>query len=118
VLEVFEIGFVLGYEPIQEAQHIAFNVGVGVLVDREAAGGMLDKKYADPVLDADGRDPFGDLIGKLDHFFASRRNDPQLVRSLHLIEYISMAANPAHTFAEVPPAADKIESCKNQKGEV
>jgi len=106
-----EIGLVLRDQTGKKPEHITSHIRVGVLVDRQAASGVLDEKNADSVLDADTRDPFGDLVGKVDHFFASRRNDPQLVRSLHLIEYISKAVNPVPAFAEVRPAADKIELC-------
>lgn len=43
MFEVSEVWFKLRYQAIEKAEHIGLHIGVGILIDRQAAGRVLRK---------------------------------------------------------------------------
>ena len=64
----------VGHQPGEEAVQIGLHIGVGVLLDQEAGGGVADEKGEEGGLDLLLVDPIGYLTGDFDQG-AARRSD-------------------------------------------
>ena len=68
---------VLRNQRAERVQHVARHVGVGVFVDGESGGGVLDVENDNAFLNARFPQFLVDEIGELDEFFAITRADVQ-----------------------------------------
>src|SRR4051812_1907721 len=77
-----EIGFVLRDQPLQKTKHIAFYIGIGVLIYGQSAGGVLGVYVTDPVQFFTIRNRPLNVAGNVYHLFAMCRADGDRIHML------------------------------------